>query len=176
MPASARKQYDHRIRQAIVKTGDPGLFPSSQSPESSKRSWLSRGVGDVVTLDARDTELVELHAQVAKLEKKVSNLSAVVRLLVTLVRVTGMSLGETRLPSAESKRRVLRAVGRAEDAIGRPAALRVVGLTPARAREWTRRELRVCGLEYAPPCPLVAYSSASPSRTSPRRSKSPGYT
>ena len=153
MPATARKQYDHRIRQAIVKTGDPGLFPKLAIPESTTRSWLSRGVGDVVTLDARDTELVELHAQVAKLEQKVSVLRAVVRLLVTLVRVTGMSLVDTRLPSSGAKRRVLHAIGRAEEAIGRHAALRILGLTAARFREWNNRELRVCGLEDAPPCP-----------------------
>ena len=27
MPSAARKQYDHRIRQAIVATGDVDLFP-----------------------------------------------------------------------------------------------------------------------------------------------------
>ena len=89
MPATARKQYDHRIRQAIVETGDPDLFPRLSIPDSTRRSWLSRGVAEVVTLDERDTEIVDLHANVAKLEKKAAILAAAVRLLVTLVRVTG---------------------------------------------------------------------------------------
>ncbi len=72
---------------------------------------------------------------------------------MTLVRVAGVTLAETRLPSAVAKRRVLRAVARAESAISRAAALRILGLTPARVREWTQRELRVCGLDDAPPCP-----------------------
>ncbi len=153
MSATVRKQYDHRLRQAIVKTGDPDLFPKLAIPDSTRRTWLTRGAAEVVTLDDRDTEIVEFHATIAKLEKKVAILTAVVRLLVTLVRVAGTTLAETRLPSAAQKRRVLRAVARAEPAISRAAALRILGLTPARVREWTQRELRVCGLEDAPPCP-----------------------
>jgi len=153
MPATDRKQYDHRIRQAIVKTGNPDLFPKITIPDSTRRSWLRRGVADVVRLDVRDAEVIELHADVAKLEKRVAVLAAVVRLLVTLVRVTGVTLLGERMPTAKGKRRVLCAIGRAESAIGRSAALRILGLTPARARDWRRRELRTCGLKDAPPCP-----------------------
>ncbi|MFK7991378.1 MAG: transposase [Sandaracinaceae bacterium] len=152
MSAPARKQYDHRIRHAIVKAGDPYLFPGLAIPDSTRRSWLSRGAPDVVTLDARDTEVVVLHADVARLEKRVALLGTVVRLLVTLVRVSQMSLSGVRVPSASGKRRVLHAVARAEPTIGRSAALRILGLTPARAMQWSRRE-RACALEDAPPCP-----------------------
>jgi transposase InsO family protein len=152
MPATARKQYDHRIRQAIVKTGDPDLFPRLAIPDSTRRSWLTRGVAEVVTLDGRDAEVVELHAKVARLEKKNAILAAVVRLLVTLVRVTGTTLADARLPSASAKRRVLYAIDHAGGAIGRDAALRILGLSPARVRGWSRREL-LCTLEDAPPCP-----------------------
>ena len=100
MAATARKQYDHRIRQAIVQARNPDLFPKLSIPDSTRRSWLTRGVAEVVTLDQRDTEFVELHATVAKLEKKVAVLTAVVRLLVTLVRVAGITLGQMRLPAA----------------------------------------------------------------------------
>ena len=160
MAATARKQYDHRIRQAIVQARDPDLFPKLAIPDSTRRSWLTRGVAEVVTLDQRDSEFIELHAAVAKLEKKVAVLTAVVRLLVTLVRVAGITLGQTRLPSAAAKRRVLRAIGRAEPAVGRVAALRILGLTPARVREWTQRELRVWAsrtlLRARGPSPLVS--------------------
>lgn len=153
MPSPARSHYDHRIRQAIVKTGDADLFPKLDIPSSTRRSWIRRGeLAKVVALAERDDELIELHATVSKLERKVAILTAVVRLLVTMVRVTGVTLSELRLPSASAKRRVLRAITSAEHAIGRTAAMRVVGLTPARAREWTTRELR-CALEDAPPCP-----------------------
>lgn len=151
MSAPARKQYDHRIRHAIVKAGDPDLFPGLAIPDSTRRSWLSRGAPDVVTLGARDTEVVALHADVARLEKRIAILAAVVRLLVTLVRVTQLSLSGVRIPNASGKRRVLHAVARAEPTIGRSAALRILGLTPARASEWSRRA-RACELDDAPPC------------------------
>ena len=153
MPATARRQYDHRMRQAIVKTGDSNLFAKLSIPDSTRRSWLKRGIAEVVTLDGRDTEFVALHADVAKLEKKITILAAVVRLLVTLFRVTGVTLLGVRIPDASGKRRILRTIGRAESAIGRNAALRILGLTPARVREWTKRDLETCGLEDAPPCP-----------------------
>ncbi|MFK7991242.1 MAG: DDE-type integrase/transposase/recombinase [Sandaracinaceae bacterium] len=148
----ARKQYDHRIRHAIVKAGNPKLFPGLAIPDSTRRSWLARGAPDVVTVDARDTEIVSLHAHVARLEKRVAVLATVVRLLVTLIRVSGAKLAGVRVPSASGKRRTLHAVARAEAAIGRSAALRIVGLTPARAGAWSRRE-RACALDDAPPCP-----------------------
>jgi len=71
-------------------------------------------VWEVVTLDARDTEIVALHADVARLEKRVAILATVVRLIVTLVRVSGVTLAGVRVPSASGKRRVLHAVARAE--------------------------------------------------------------
>ncbi len=80
MAATARKQYDHRIRQATVQARDPDRFPKLVIPDSTRRSWLTRGVTEVVTLDRRDSEFVELHAHVAKLEKRVAVLTAVMRL------------------------------------------------------------------------------------------------
>ena len=53
MPSSARNHYDHRIRQAIVKTGDAELFPRLDIPDSTKRSWIKRGIAKVVTLEGR---------------------------------------------------------------------------------------------------------------------------
>jgi len=44
-----RRTYDHHIREMICETGDPGLFPEAKIPRSTIRSWLDRGVSDVVT-------------------------------------------------------------------------------------------------------------------------------
>ena len=53
-------------------------------------------MSEVVTLDARGTEVVALHTAVARLEKRVAILGAVVRLLVTLIRVSGATLAGPR--------------------------------------------------------------------------------
>ena len=46
-PLRSRRTYDHRIREMICETGDPGLFPELKIRRSTIRSWLRRGVSDV---------------------------------------------------------------------------------------------------------------------------------
>lgn len=152
MPAALRRSYDHRIRQAVVEAGSIDLFPALEIPDSTLRSWLQRGPANVVALADEDAEVSVLRARLANLERRVDVLSAVVRLLVTLVRVTGATLTGERVPGEHAKRRILHAIERAEPAIGRTATLRVIGLKPARLREWNERSL-ACALADAPPCP-----------------------
>ncbi|MES0385949.1 MAG: hypothetical protein ABUJ98_15370, partial [Hyphomicrobium sp.] len=46
------------IREMICETGDPDLFPELKIPRSTIRSWLHRGVPDVVTCDPLSTALL----------------------------------------------------------------------------------------------------------------------
>jgi putative transposase len=43
--------YDHRIREQIVRTGNPDLFPELEIPRKTALSWIRRGMREVVTLD-----------------------------------------------------------------------------------------------------------------------------
>ena len=68
----SRRTYDYRIQEAICETGDRDLFPDLEIPRSTIRSWIHRGVPDVVTgnLAARDradlvTEIHQLHRRTA---------------------------------------------------------------------------------------------------------------
>ena len=92
-----------------------------------------------------------MRAKIGKLNKRVEILTAVVRLLVTLVRTSGISLERARLPAAPAKSRILKAVTGAEPIIGRQAALTIVGLSEGWLRHWKRRQLD-CALDDAPPC------------------------
>lgn len=38
-----RRTYDHRIREAIVASGDPKFFPRLHIPRSTVRTWLKEG-------------------------------------------------------------------------------------------------------------------------------------
>ncbi len=93
-----------------------------------------------------------LRVKVTKLERRVATLGVVVRLLMILVRTTGVNLAKVRVSSAAGKSKILRGLGRAAPIIGRQAALRVLGLRPARLREWRNAE-RECELDDSPPCP-----------------------
>ena len=52
--------YDHRIRNAIVASGDPNLFPDLDINRSTTRSWLRRGSKNIVSHDIIDKSKVEL--------------------------------------------------------------------------------------------------------------------
>ena len=77
MTTATRRVYDHRIRHAIVASGNPGLFPRLEIPRSNARSWIRRGCPDVVELSGSENEVVHLHARLAKLERRVAVLLAV---------------------------------------------------------------------------------------------------
>jgi len=57
-----RQSYDHRIREAICESRDPDLFPELDIPNSTIRSWLHRGLPDVITSELVDREYSELLA------------------------------------------------------------------------------------------------------------------
>ena len=64
-----RQSYDHRIREAICESRDPGLFPELNIPNSTIRSWLHRGVPDVVTSEVIVREHSELLAENRALQR-----------------------------------------------------------------------------------------------------------
>jgi hypothetical protein len=56
----SRRIYDYRIRETICETGDRDLFPELRIPRSTVRSWIRRGVPDVVTSDLATRERSDL--------------------------------------------------------------------------------------------------------------------
>ena len=152
MRQASRKSYDHRIRQAVVRSGDANLFPELGIPKSTCRSWLRRGERKVVSAESEDTDIVALGETIAKLESRVRTLTAVLRLYVVLARSTEASLAGQRVPDARDKQRVLRAVEASEPIIGRQTALRILGLGRNRLHAWMSRADQ-CALDDAPPCP-----------------------
>ena len=82
-----RRTYDHRIREMICETGDPDLFPELKIPRSTIRSWLRRGIPDVVTCDLLSAEKSQLLVEIQELRHRVAVLRAIVGLLVVMLRV-----------------------------------------------------------------------------------------
>jgi hypothetical protein len=67
--------YDHRIREQVVRTGNPDLFPELGVPRKTALSWIRRGVREVVTLDD-EAWAPAYHVRIAKLERRIAMLSA----------------------------------------------------------------------------------------------------
>ena len=155
MPTRARRSYDHRIKQRVVRSGIPDLFPEFDIPRSTTRSWLRRGPSNVVALDAHDETEAGLQQRIVTLQRRIEMLTAVLRLVLAVVRVAGVRLELCRTPKAANKRLVLSAVDRARRAMPLSAALRVLGLSAARYHAWVRAD-ETCALDDRPSCPRTA--------------------
>jgi|GEM_PF-5285459 len=58
---------DHQIREVIVASGDPRLFPELDIPPSTTRTWLKVGKHEVVAVRSPGTQL---YIRVAWLEEQ----------------------------------------------------------------------------------------------------------
>jgi len=150
----SRRTYDHRIREAILETGDRELFPELGIPQSTIRSWVYRGLPDVVTSELvacdRDALISEIHA----LRQRTTLLAAVVGLLVAMLRVSRNRLDDERYSDGEFKAVLLRAVERASKVLPLSSALRVLRLSASRYHSWRQVEAG-CDLDDQPSCPRV---------------------
>jgi hypothetical protein len=117
-----RRTYDYRTREMIWETGNPRLFPELKIPRSTIRSWLHRGIPDVVTCDLLSADKAELLAELQELRHRVAVLGAIVGLLVAMFRVSERRLDHERLPEGSGKRALLRAIERASRVVPRWAA------------------------------------------------------
>lgn len=154
MPSSSRRQrtYDHRLRDLVRKTGDVTIAEEIGVPRSTAAGWLRQEPQEVVTVDVLDMDDLRLQREVLKLRKPLRLLVAVLRRLLTLVRISGLRLDGRRLPEGEATARVLRAIEIATTVLPLKSALRVVALSSARYHAWRRAEAR-CELDDRPGCP-----------------------
>ena len=152
MSHRSRRVYDHRIKEQIIRAGDPELFPELEIPRSTAVSWIRRGLGEIVSLVQADGGEPALRERIAKLQGRVAMLTAVLRLVLALLRVSGFSFELSRVSDAAGKRRLLGAVERARRTMPLSAALRVLRLSSARYHVWARAE-EVCTLDDRPSCP-----------------------
>ncbi len=162
---SARRSYDHRFRQAICETGDPGLFDSVVPiPRSTAKSWLRRGQAKVISLDDDEFEVADLRQQIAVLERRIQKYSRAARKLAAVARLLraeraacGFSLVDRRVPGASSKAQILGAVARFRALLPLASILRLLGISSARFYAW-QRAAKSCGLEDRSSCPKCSPS------------------
>jgi putative transposase len=136
----------------VVRTKDLNLAERYGVPLRTARSWIRRGVRPVVTCADFDEHAELMAVKVARLQRRVEVLIALVRLLTVLVRISGAKLNGKRLPEGEDKLAVARAVQRAVQAMPVRLALRAIGLSSARYHAWQRAE-SVCELGDENSCP-----------------------
>jgi len=104
-----QQSYDHRLRELVRATGDPTLVVPFGVPRSTARGWLRGNSLPVVTVDVLDLDHLRLQHEVLKLQQRNRKLRAVLRLLLTLVRVLGVRLDRQRLSEGTVKTHLLQA-------------------------------------------------------------------
>jgi hypothetical protein len=110
--ARTQQRYDHRLRDLVQRTGDMTIATDLGIPRSTARGWLGKAPKAVVSVDVTDLNAPELKQEILKLRRRVEKLTALLRLALALLRSSGFTLTQERLPDERAKIRILRAVDR----------------------------------------------------------------
>lgn len=87
-----RRISDHRIKQAIARTGNINLFPDLRIPKTTAKNWIHRGGGAVVTNDAFDLHREEFEPRCLELAEQIKAQEAKFKLLQFISATLGLSV------------------------------------------------------------------------------------
>src|SRR5262245_64807032 len=156
-----QQRYDHRLRDLVQRTRDVTIATNLGIPRSTARGWFRKAPTVVVSLDVTNQKIAELQREVLELRRRVKTLTALLRLVVVLLRTAGFRLTLERLPDGRAKVRILRAIDRACPFVPLRVLLRFLRLSPSRFHAW-RRLQHACAPNDQSSCPHT-----SPHRLTP---------
>ena len=162
MPTTTRfqRRYDHRLRSLVQTTGDLELAIRHGVPRSTARGWRTKTTTEVVSLDVVELDTIRLQHEVIQLRRRIARLVSLLRLVVIVLKVSGISFARVRLPEGTAKLQLLRAIQRSRAHLPLRAVLRLVGLSQARYHDWIRGDR--CGLDDRPSCPRNSPQQLTP--------------
>jgi putative transposase len=146
-----QRRYDHRLRNLVRTTRDIGCALQRGVPRSTARGWLREPDAPVVTIDAIDMDATQLQREVLHLRRRVQKLTALLRVLLVVFRMSGYTLSQARLPDGGNKRSLLHAIKRSCASLPLRSVLRVVRLSPSRYHAWNGEDQ--CALDDGSSCP-----------------------
>ena len=155
--ASRRPQraYDHRLRDLVRQSGDPGIAVRLGVPRSTAAGWLKGSRPPVLAIRQIDAAEEALKIEVRRLQQRVLRLTVLARVLFAVLRACHLDLARRRISAAEDKGLLLRAVDRARQAMPLHKLLRLIGLSPARFHSW-KKAASPCPLDDQRPCPKTS--------------------
>ncbi len=131
--------------------GPATRLPHLEIPFSTALTWIRRGMPEVVWLDTPDSDNARLRQRIAHLESRVGMLTAVLRLVLTVLRISGFQLGRTTVSA--HRQALLYALDHATKVMSMRAALRVLGISSSCVSEWKRAQAP-CELTDQTACPM----------------------
>src|SRR6266850_4595599 len=88
----AQQRYDHRLRDLVRGTGDVTIATDLGVPRSTARGWLREAPQVVITLDVTNLRTSELQQEIVALRRRVRKLTALLRLALALLRISGFAV------------------------------------------------------------------------------------
>ncbi len=150
-----QKTYDHRLRNLVRRTGDLTVATKMGVPRSTAAGWLKDSPRTVVTAEVVSLSEEKLQAEVVRLKRRVERLRAILWLLAGIIQAFGLDLSKRRLPDADAKSILLRAIDRARRVLPLRSALRILNLSGPRYHAWKRAE-RACEIQDTSSCPRTS--------------------
>ena len=105
MATATRRQrrYDHRLRDLVRTTRDIDGAVQRGVPRSTARSWMRQPTAEVVTVDVLERNASQLQQEILRLRSRVQKLTALLRVLLVVFRMSGYALNQSRLPEGSRK-------------------------------------------------------------------------
>ena len=155
MTTRSQRSYDHRLKELIRTSGDLSLARELRIPRSTAMGWLSDSAKPVVSLDVFSLQERELQREIVMLRQRIRKLRALLRLLLTLIRLSGVSLSSNRVPEGKAKAALLRAIDHTRRFLPLRSILRILGLSSARYHSWRHSQQR-CSPDDHSSCPRTS--------------------
>ena len=103
-----QKRYDHRLRDLVRSSGNIKHATQLGVPRSTARGWLTSDPVAIVSVDVFDMDILSLQEEVLALRKRIKWIVAMFRLVVVVMKASGFSLDNSRLPEGSNKTMLLR--------------------------------------------------------------------
>ncbi len=155
------RRYDHRVRNAIVRSGNPALFPELKIPPSTIRDWMRKGEANVVTSKEFDLSEDALISKVKTLESRLREGETRAKLITSTVSILGFQLQYVRVPSAQIKAMLIEVLRDAAVTLGLASCLETIKLSRARFSAWLARQKK-CELEDKDTCGRLSPTTLLP--------------
>jgi len=145
------RRYDHRLREIVYNTQDISYAVQRGVPRSTARGWLKARDVKVWAEDVVGCVTSQQQREVLQLRRRIQKLTALLRVLLVVVRIFGLSLNKARLPDGSDKHMLLRVIQQSRASFPLRAMLRVLRLSPSRFHKWN--STKQCSLNDRSSCP-----------------------
>jgi hypothetical protein len=150
----SKRTYDHRVRNAIAKSGNPSIFPELNISRTKAQQWIRESEKEIVTTHQLTKTESEMVIELENLKRELAQAKTKLALMSVALMVSGFRLQYIRIASADLKEELLDAVAKKIAVLSLKGALETIGLSMARYRSWSKREIQ-CRLSDEVSCPKL---------------------